>query len=152
MNNTALDKIHIVRQGYNYQLIVNGSYDISKGFCIDDKELLKALTQTGEFYPLTCGCGIPECANIKEPIYCTKNGDNMRWLKKSPEPIETFYFNSKDVLIELEAVLSEIFDDLFEKYRDEPWKESDFPHGPFGMTLITLRQTRDLCRKYLHKS
>ncbi len=150
MNDKICDKIHIVRQGYDYQLIVNGFYDIGKGFCIDDQELFKALTQSGEFYPLTCGCGIPECAGIEEPIYCTKNGDKMLWLKKSPEPIETFSFNAKEVLIELEAVLSEIYNELFDQFCDIPWSEGDFPHGPFGTTFITLRQTIALCRKYLN--
>ena len=150
MTDIILDEIHIVRQGYDYSVIVNGFYDIGKDFCIDDGELVKALTQSGEFYPFTCGCRIPECAGISEPIYCTKIGDTMRWLKKSPQPIEVFSFKAKDVLIELEQVLSEIFDELFEKYGDIPWIESDFPHGPFGTTLVTLRQTRDFCRKYLH--
>lgn len=149
MNSTIYDEVHIVRQGYDYQVITNG-IDIGKDYCIDDRELLNALTQSGEFYPFTCGCGEPECAGITEPIYCTKNGDITHWLKKSPPPIQTFSFDAKEVLIELEQVLSEIFDELFEKYSDVPWKESDFPHGPFGSTLITLRQTRDLCRKYLH--
>lgn len=149
MNSTIYDEVHIVRQGYDYKIMVNG-FDIGENYCIDDKELLKALTRSGEFYPLTCGCGEPGCAGIVEPVYCTKNGDLMLWLKKSPPPIQTFSLNSKNVLVELEAVLSEIFDELFEKYGDVPWKESDFPHGPCGTTLVTLRQTRDLCRKYLH--
>ena len=149
VNNNILDKIHVVRRGYNYQLIANGFYDIGKGFCIDDSELVNALTQSGEFYPFTCGCGCPECADIEEPVYCTKEGNKMRWLKKSPQPIEIFSFDAKAVLIELEQVLSEIFDELFEKYGDAP-KYSSFPHGPFGTDLVTLRQTRDFCRKYLH--
>ena len=149
MNSTIYDDVHIVRQGYNYKIIVNG-VDIGENYCIDNEELLKALTQSGEFYPFTCGCGEPECAGITEPIYCTKNGNKMLWLKKSPPPIQTFSLNSENILVELEKVLSGIFDDLFEKYSDVPWKVSDFPHGPLGTTLITLRQTRDLCRKYLN--
>ena len=148
--NKVLDKIRIVRQGYDYQLIANGVYDIGKGFCIDDRELLNALTQSGEFYPFTCECCIPECAGIRKPMYCTKLDDKMQWLKKSPESIEIFSFNAEDVLIELEKILSEIFDELFELYGDAPWEESNFPHGPFGTTLATLRQTRDLCREHLH--
>ena len=150
MSDKIFDKIHIVRQGYNYQLIANGFHNISEGFCIDDMELVNALTRSGEFYPLTCGCGIPECADIEEPIYCTKEGNKMRWLKKSPQPIEIFSFDAKAVLIELEQVLSEIFNELFEKYGDAPWKGSPFPHGPFGSNLVTLRQTRDLCRRHLN--
>lgn len=149
MNSSIYDEVHIVRQGYACKMIVNG-VDIGENYCIDDEELLKALTQSGEFYPFTCDCGEPECAGITEPIYCTKNGDKMLWLKKSPGPVETISFNAKDVLVELEAVLSGIFDGLFEQFGDIPWHEMDFPHGPAGSTLITLRQTRDLCRKYLH--
>ena len=151
MNHSAYDKIHIVRKGYgyDYQVFVNG-IDIGRDCCIDDLELLKALTQSGEFYPFTYGCGIPECAGIMEPICCTKDGDKMLWLKKSPGPVETISFNAKDALVELEAVLSGIFDELFEPFCDIPWQEGNFPHGPFGTTLITLRQTRDLCRKHLH--
>ena len=148
--NKTFDKIHIIRQGYDYQLIANGFNNMSKEFCIDDMELVNALTRSGEFYPFTCGCGCPECAGIEEPICCTKIGDTMRWLKKSPQPIEIFSFDAKAVLIELEQVLSEIFDELFEKYGDTPWKDSSFPHGPFGTNLVTLRQARDLCRKHLH--
>ncbi|MBQ9788693.1 MAG: ankyrin repeat domain-containing protein [Lentisphaeria bacterium] len=149
MNNNIYDDFHIRRTGYDYQIIVNG-VDIGAVYSIDDEELLKALTQSGYFYPFTCGCGVPECAGIFEPICCTKNGDKMLWIKKEPAPYQTISFNIKNVLVEFEAVLSGIFDELFEKYGDSPWEVSDFPHGPFGTTLLTVRQTRDSCRKYLH--
>lgn len=80
MNNSdTLDEVHILRQGYDYQILVNG-IAIGRDHCIDDRELFKALTRSGEFYPFTCSCGIPDCAGIKEPVYCTKNGDKMRGL------------------------------------------------------------------------
>ena len=150
MNNSIYDEVHIVRQGYDYSIIINGSYEISKNYCIDDRELFKALTRSGNFYPFTCECGEPECADIWEPLCCQKDGDKMLWLKKSPKPVEIFSFNAKNVLIELEAVLSEIFDELFEKFSDIPWNDINFPHGSSYASLLTLRQTRDLCRKYLH--
>ncbi len=147
--NKVLDEIHIVRQEYDYSLIANG-IDISKNYYLDDLELVNALTHSGKFYPFTCGCGVPGCAGIEEPVYCQKNAAVVTWHKKHPAPEETFTFDSEKVLIELEQVLSDIFDELFEKYGAAPWKESDFPHGPFGTTLLTLRQARDLCRKHLH--
>lgn len=149
MDTSVRDNVHIVRQGYACKMIVNG-VDIGENYCINDEELLNALTRSGEFYPFTCDCGEPECAGILAPVCCQKNATLMTWHKKYPAPEETFTFESEKVLIELEQVLTEIFDGLFERFSDVPWHEMDFPHGPAGSTLISLRQTRDLCRKHLH--
>ena len=149
MNNCVYDKFHIIRKQYDYKLIING-IDIGKGYCIDDKALVNALSCSGEFYPFTCCCGDAGCAGLEYPVYCQRSGNTVKWHKIHPAPRETFTLDTEKALTELEKVLSEIFTELFEQYENDPWKESTFPHGPFGTTLITLRQARDLCRKHLH--
>ena len=85
MNSTIHDEVHIVRQGYACKMIVNG-VDIGENYCINDEELLNALTRSGEFYPFTCDCGEPECAGILAPVCCQKNATLMTWHKKYPAP------------------------------------------------------------------
>lgn len=43
------------------------------------EELVKSCIANGEYWSLTCECGIPECANIHKPVVAMRFGDTARW-------------------------------------------------------------------------
>ena len=146
----TMDDVHIVRgPEYECRLIVNG-IDIGQGYTIHDAELIRALTGSGDFYPLTCSCGEHGCAGIWHPVHCQKNGDVMVWHKKQPAPVSMITFYPKRVLEELADVLRGIYWELAEKCGGKPW-EDDFPHGPYGTSLEVLKKDLDQCLKYLEE-
>ena len=43
------------------------------------EELVKSCIADGEYWSLTCECGIPECANVHRPVLAMRFGDTARW-------------------------------------------------------------------------
>ena len=43
------------------------------------EELVKSCIADGEYWSLTCECGIPECANVNRPVVAMRFGDTARW-------------------------------------------------------------------------
>lgn len=43
------------------------------------EELVKSCIANGEYWSLTCECGIPECANVNRPVVAMRFGDTARW-------------------------------------------------------------------------
>ena len=43
------------------------------------EELVKACITNGEYWSLTCECGIPECANVHRPVLAMCFGNTARW-------------------------------------------------------------------------
>lgn len=43
------------------------------------EEQVKSCIASGEYWCLTCECGIPECANVHKPVLAMRFGDTVRW-------------------------------------------------------------------------
>ena len=43
------------------------------------EELVKSCIADGEYWGMTCVCGIPECANVNRPILAMRYGNIVRW-------------------------------------------------------------------------
>lgn len=43
------------------------------------EELVKSCIADGEYWGMTCECGIPECANVNRPILAMRYGNIVRW-------------------------------------------------------------------------
>lgn len=50
-----------------------------EGVCIDPAQLRDSALGSGSFSLLTCGCGIPECAGIFEPVFVAHRADTVIW-------------------------------------------------------------------------
>lgn len=48
-------------------------------------ELFHAGVATGAWWPFTCSCGFPECADVFSPILSVRFGDRMRWRVLTPK-------------------------------------------------------------------
>lgn len=125
----------------------------SSGYAHNDKEMVRALTESGAFYPFTCECGIEGCAGLWEPIQCLNTPSGMRWYKPYPLSMSCIAFDPKPVLAELEHALTAIEERLRPKWGTENQmnRDCDFPHGPFGSSFSSLKEALTLCRERLTK-
>lgn len=48
-------------------------------YAFDTLRVIARGTSPGEFYPFTCGCGVPGCAGIHEPAVLEVTDDEVRW-------------------------------------------------------------------------
>ena len=161
-------EVHIVRhpgtrKGYHF---VEGRKDWSAvsqgnghfGFYHNDSEMIRALTESGSFYPFICECGDPFCAGISEPVQCLKTPTGMRWYKPCPRPMSCIVFDPKPVLAELERAMTGIEEELTtEKIHGY---DMVFPngstlriigYGPTGETLPHFKKDLTFCRRRLKR-
>jgi hypothetical protein len=61
------------------KLFVNGA-PLFPDFVLDAIEVLVQGTHEGRFYPVTCGCGVPECAGIHDDIRIHCDATVVAWL------------------------------------------------------------------------
>lgn len=55
--------------------------------------LERSRDQDGEFFIVTCVCGIPGCAGIREGIRVTHPDGNVHWVVRGVGETQTFYFD-----------------------------------------------------------
>lgn len=154
-------EVHIVRhpgtrKGYHF---VEGRKDWSAasqgngyfGFYHKDSDMIRALTESGSFYPFTCECGYPCCAGIFEPVQCLKTSTGMRWYKPYPRPMSCIAFDPKPVLAELERALTEIKEELTPEWTTDNKDDydMDFPYGILGEIPFSFKKDLALCRRRL---
>lgn len=153
--------VHIVSiPGRGYRFVENGTDwtgaprgNGSSGYAHNDKDMVRALTESGAFYPFTCECGIEECAGLWEPIQCLNTPTGMRWYKPYPLPMSCIVFDPKPVLAELERALTAIEERLKPEWGtpNKAKRDCDFPHAPFGSSFSALEEALELCRERLTK-
>ena len=139
---------HVIVDGVDWTVMGNG--DI--GFYHNDGDMVRALTENGEFYPFTCECGYAECADLHAPIQCLKTPAGMRWYKPFPRPMSCIVFNPKPVLVELERALSAVEKELNKEWfsPDKKYNDLDFPYGP-NITAYVFKRNLAFCRRRLNR-
>lgn len=139
---------HVIVDGVDWTVMGNG--DI--GFYHNDGDMVRALTESGEFYPFTCECGYAECADLHAPIQCLKTPAGMRWYKPFPRPLSCIVFDPKPVLVELERALSAVEKALNGEWfsPDKKYDDLNFPYGP-NITAYVFKQNLALCRRRLNR-
>jgi hypothetical protein len=67
---------------------------------IDLLQLLASLKGDGEYFVITCGCGVPECAGVYNGILVSREKDHINWLLKNfqgnPNLEKAFSFDAKE--------------------------------------------------------
>lgn len=59
-------------------VFINGE-NLAPKYPIDLRELVKSCQLSGEFFIVTCGCGVPECAGIEDGIRVSHLPDRILW-------------------------------------------------------------------------
>jgi hypothetical protein len=68
----------------------------SNTLATDLLSLERSIHQDGEFFIVTCTCGIPGCAGIREGIRVTRIDRNVHWVVRGVGRTQTFYFDPKE--------------------------------------------------------
>lgn len=79
---------------------------IGDEYSFDLGELLSSAQVPGNYFIVTCSCGIPECAGIYEPVRVTHTKDDYVWFLVEPVA-GTISIPKDDLNKELKRVLSE---------------------------------------------
>lgn len=58
--------------------------------------LERSMHQDGEFFIVTCTCGFPGCAGIREGIRVTRTDNNVHWVVRGVGETQTFYFDPEE--------------------------------------------------------
>ena len=139
---------HVIVDGVDWTVMGNGKI----GFYHNDGDMVRALTESGEFYPFTCECGYAACADLHAPIQCLKTPAGMRWYKPFPRPMSCIVFDPKPVLVELERALSAVEKALNREWfsPDKKYNDLNFSYGP-NITAYVFKQNLALCRRRLNR-
>ncbi|MEM9906952.1 MAG: hypothetical protein AAF921_18200 [Cyanobacteria bacterium P01_D01_bin.44] len=64
-------------------------------YAVDLNALVQSIHQNGQFYIITCGCGIPGCIGIVRGIQVLHDQGSVSWLVTQPRPSRTLIFERK---------------------------------------------------------
>ncbi len=81
------------------ELVIDGQPLVAVGshwYGIDLEEYQKSIISDGEFFILTCGCGVALCVGIAKGIEVRHVGDFVYWHILQPEPERTFVFTTQN--------------------------------------------------------
>lgn len=142
-------RYHVIVDGMDWTVTGNGR----TGYYNNDDHMVRALTESGAFYPFTCECGYEECADLQAPIQCLNTPTGMRWYKPYPRPMSCIVFDPKPVLAELEHAMSAIEKELKTDWLSSPEKKYDwnFPYGPDSLTPCGFKKDLAFCRRHLNR-
>ena len=71
------------------ELLINDRYSI------DWIDLAKSTFLAGNYFILTCGCGVPDCARLHEPIRVSHEVQTIGWHIIEPKPERRFEFEKQ---------------------------------------------------------
>jgi len=60
---------------------------------VDLGQLALSLQGDGEFFILTCTCGVAGCAGLETGVQVTRDGKNVHWVVREPGPTRTLVFD-----------------------------------------------------------
>ncbi|WP_335194968.1 hypothetical protein [Nostoc sp.] len=79
-----------------FEIIVNGQRltDFTS-YAVNLEELIQSIDRDGQFYIITCWCGVPECAGVTKGVNVFHNQDLISWTVIQPAPSRTLTFSQK---------------------------------------------------------
>ena len=93
------------------QLLVDGQLltDFKKdSLSVDLSALETATRQSGEFTIVTCICGYPSCAGIKQGIRIDHTGECVHWIGRILGETQTFSFDRQEFRIAVERGIEQL--------------------------------------------
>ena len=80
---------------YSANLLVDGAV-LNHGDCIDYRDLVESVFNDGDYFILTCGCGVAGCAGLFTPIEVTSDAEYVYWHIIQPAPERRFTFSKRE--------------------------------------------------------
>ena len=108
-------------------------------YAISYWDLARSAKEAGNFFILTCGCGVPECARLDDPIAVVHDGNTISWRVTDPEPKRQFSFDRDKYKAEVLRFLREAQASV-----PRPQIPEDFAFGYYGFLPTDLDECVDL--------
>ena len=74
---------------------------------VDLLQLALSLQADGEFFILTCTCGVPGCAGLERGVQVTHDDKNVHWVVREPGPTRTLLFDSEGYAVAIKQGLAQ---------------------------------------------
>lgn len=81
---------------------------VNEGWHIDWVDLATSAFLDGDYFPLTCSCGVPQCARIHEPVRVAHEGNAICWHIIEPKPERRFRFDREQYRMAILDFLREV--------------------------------------------
>ncbi|MEO0488064.1 MAG: hypothetical protein AAFZ49_00730 [Cyanobacteria bacterium J06659_2] len=76
-----------------FEIFVDGqAFTDFSYYAVDLAALVQSMHQDGQFYIITCGCGVPDCIGIVRGINVLHRQGLVSWLITQPRPSRTLTF------------------------------------------------------------
>jgi len=103
MNNlkvqSRIDSVHNEKDAIVTELLVDDRLLADfKGssLSVDLSALERSVYQSGEFFIITCVCGDPGCAGVKQGIQVSHTDKSIHWVVRGLGETQTFYFHPQE--------------------------------------------------------
>lgn len=123
------------------QLLVDGTV-LNADYALDYHQLARSTTESGEYWPFTCGCGEPGCAGIGSPVEVQHTGSTVTWHITDPEPERHFTFDAEQYRHAIASSLTRASKLVMQRQRD-------LPFGPYGFDRKRLNACLAICTNEL---
>ncbi|BAQ63824.1 hypothetical protein GM3709_589 [Geminocystis sp. NIES-3709] len=74
-------------------------------------QLSNSIVKDGEYFIITCWCGVPECAGIEQGIKVTHHQNTVKWTINQPQR-QQFTFSTHDYKTAISEGIKQIKEDL----------------------------------------
>jgi hypothetical protein len=111
----------------------------NENYAISYWDLARSANEAGNYFILTCGCGVPECARLNDPIAVEHDGNILSWCITDPEPKRHFTFDRDKYKTEVLRFLKEA-----QATVPRPQIPEDFTFGHYGFRPSDLDECVDL--------
>jgi hypothetical protein len=140
----------VVFQAYRLDLQVEGKQLLApdaKLLALDGIEFWLSQRYNRKAWPLTCTCGVPECAGFWEPVTTSRKAGILSWtfpahyfaylrqqgLVTGRPRVVTLHFDAKQFYVQFDQALETI-----RRYEEESGKPSSFEAGSYGAPNVRL--------------
>jgi hypothetical protein len=97
--NTLVIRPELYTDDYDYlvlQIVIDDQPVADfRDYATDLRQLIESVDRDGEFFILTCWCGVPECSGIYRGVQVKQEADQVIWEVKEPETLPRFVFTKK---------------------------------------------------------
>lgn len=88
-------------------------------------ELKNSLKHNGNYFILTCWCGVPDCAGIDWGIQVIHHQNTVKWTITQPKPHRIFTFSANDYKTVITKGIEQIKQDLANLWFTETRKQNN---------------------------
>jgi hypothetical protein len=105
-------------------------------FAVSLYRLRESLRGSGEYFIITCGCGVPRCADIGRGVAVAYDHGVVSWAINEPAPSRRFSFEESAYRLEIGQAI-ERFREAYQELHRPPDRYASFTPAMFEEPLIS---------------